>query len=141
MHLLNVLKSINKKEFLNVGNRPWSLFILVSLYFILNTSFSVVTPAFSGPDDDFHVASTWCAKGVEIPNCISITPGVSWSMSTVPGDLKALRSCKLRDISASMLCKEEGSRDQAGEIRSNNGGYPSLFYEINNMFVLSLIHI
>jgi hypothetical protein len=135
MHLLNVLRNIDKKEFLRARNRPWSLFFLVSFYFILNISFSLVTPAFSGPDDDFHVTSTWCAKGVEMPNCISITPGEYWSMSTVPGDLKALRSCKSRDISASRLCEIEGNRDQAGEIRSNNGSYPSLFYEINNLFV------
>ena len=135
MHSLNARRLMGKRKFLRIGKRPWSLVITLGLYLILNVSFSLATPAFSGPDDDFHIASIWCANGVDIPKCNSVTPGEYWSISNVPGDLKALRSCKSRDVSVSTLCEVEGSRDTTGEIRSNNGSYPSLFYVVSNIFV------
>ena len=134
MHLLSAIQKRDRKPSF------WPFVILVALYLAFTTFSSVLTPAFSGPDDDFHLASIWCAKGVDAPNCMHVTPGDYWSIATVPSELVALHRCKPRDISASGHCEWAETTEPTGTIRSNNGSYPKLFYSVNNLFIGSDTH-
>lgn len=124
------MESLNRKRI----SKP-SFFILVIGFLFFTVASSIITPAFSGPDDDFHLTSIWCANGVETPNCYSVAPGEYWSISEVPYDLQTLHSCKPRNVGESGPCNLSSAKNEIATIRSNSGSYPKLYYWVNNLFV------
>ena len=135
MRSLSVLKNRFLKSQNRKGISSVSFFILVIGYLFFTVGSSIITPAFSGPDDDFHLTSIWCGQGVEIPNCYAVAPGEYWSISDVPSDLQTLHSCKPRNVGVSGPCELSGSKNERASIRSNSGSYPKLYYWVNNLFV------
>ncbi len=108
---------------------------LLLFFFILITCFSVITPVSAGPDDDFHLASIWCADGKNAKTCSEFTSDEYRTYGKIPGDLSVLISCKSRDISISPNCKDDADTGIATFVRVNNGEYPSIFYKFFNLFV------
>ena len=135
MRSLSVLKNRFLKSQNRKGISSVSFFILVIGYLFFTVGSSIITPAFSGPDDDFHLTSIWCGQGIEVPNCYAVAPGEYWSISDVPSDLQTLHSCKPRNVGVSGPCELLGSKNERASIRSNSGSYPKLYYWVNNLFV------
>ena len=104
-------------------------------FFALISFFSVTTPVFAGPDDDFHLASIWCADGHNSDTCSEITHDEYTTYGKIPGDLTGLLNCKSRDISVSSICKDYRESGVPTLTRINNGSYPSVFYKFFNLFV------
>lgn len=114
--------------------------VVVFLTFVFGailTIFSVITPVFSGPDDDFHLGSIWCSEGIDETKCKGVSRDEYTSYGQVPPDLFSLIACKGRNISEISDCSAETPRDTPTNVRINSGAYPSGFYRFFHNFILS----
>jgi len=108
--------------------------ISVLIFFSLGSTWAVISPIGSAPDDDYHLTSIWCVNGVNN----------SCNSSDIPGAVLAPRvfvswpPCFVRwpISSKSAKCTEEGLPNQliATFKHNGNGTYPNLFYKTMNLF-------
>jgi hypothetical protein len=119
----------NRKSFLRTS------IAFLFFFFALVSFFSVTTPVFAGPDDDYHLASIWCADGQNSKMCSDFTNDEYTTYGKIPADLSGLLSCKSRDISVSLNCENHAKFGTASFIRINDGSYPNIFYKFFNLFV------
>ena len=122
----------NPKFFLALTGIP---LILIALLF------SIITPVFAGPDDDFHLASIWCAEGEKDNQCMAISNDEYTTYGQVPNGLVSLLQCKSRVISDPPNCSLQNERPGYSNVRINSSAYPSGYYKFNSFFVTSDINL
>ena len=105
------------------------LLAVISLF-----AWALASPMGAGPDDDFHLVSTWCAV-VDGTNC---EPGVSGDTRFVPETI--LESpCFAAEPNQSAACQED--HDTSGTVmeltdRGNFvGSYPPVYYWVMHAFI------
>ncbi|MHA6693988.1 DUF2142 domain-containing protein [Homoserinimonas sp. A520] len=105
------------------------LFAVVALF-----SWALASPMGAGPDDDFHLVSTWCA----VVDGTSCEPGTSADTRVVPEAI--LESpCYMGKPNKTAACQEDF--DATGSVmvltdRGNFvGSYPPVYYFVMNAFV------
>lgn len=117
-----------------VRRRRIPLIWLAPLLALLSLSaWAFASPVGSSPDDDFHLASIWCAAGDRTSLC---EDGESETTRRVSSSLLEA-ACYARDSSASGAC-QSGSFDDAPLVESSRGNfagqYPPLYYGVMSIF-------
>jgi hypothetical protein len=116
-------------------------FLLLLGTMITLGSWALASPPGSGPDDEYHLSSIWCARGYRMQYCEkSLAPqevkiplqlhrnGGPRTIFCYAGDSKISASC-IRGLDAEAVTKLESSK------RFNAFKSPSNFYKANGFFV------
>lgn len=101
---------------------------LLCCVLLLGASWSLASAPASSPDDDFHLASIWCAWGTEATGCeiLAVPPSREPLAVSVPALSQHISSC--------MAFHPDNSGSCIGELadpwpsRANNGSYPDGYY-------------
>jgi hypothetical protein len=100
-------------------------------------AWGLASPAGSSPDDDFHLASIWCATGVRADACAQ--PADNPTARTVPRSLTTV-ACYAGDNSKSAACQGPGFGTNPGRTATTDRGnftalYPPVYYFVMSAFV------
>lgn len=111
---------------------------------IVGLSWAVASPPGASPDDDFHLASVWCAWGAEEAGCTELAPPVppSPTLADVP-DLAILAGfCTAFQPQVSAGCvfaRPDGTSvrplPETFPVRVNDGAYPGGYYSVMRLLV------
>lgn len=109
------------------------------LAFVALSAWAFASPIGAGPDDDYHVVSTWCAVGGN-SEC---EPGTAVDGRTVDGAFRAL-TCFVQGGDASAACQTE-LWNTPGNYETDRGNfageYPPLYYAVMHSFAGSDIQV
>lgn len=114
--------------------------VLTALVFVFALvtlgAWTLASPVGSSPDDDFHLASIWCAQGTETDTC---STGSSPTERRVSKDLFYQSRCEAYDPSRSAACQgSDFGRHPDVTISTPRGNfegqYPPLFYDALSLF-------
>jgi hypothetical protein len=97
---------------------------------------SIASPAGSSPDDDYHLASIWCAQGIDPDRCGEIEGMPDHRL--LPYLATGAGICYGGDFAQSAACQEQFTRKgPQTEIDHGNwgGAYPPYFYATMSLFV------
>lgn len=97
--------------------------LVAALFALLGATWAVASPPGSSPDDNFHLASIWCAWGDrgELCTTVSTDPLVA----DVPQEIAYLNDCPSLEPSSRAACAADQSR-RADWL--NDGLYPPVYY-------------
>lgn len=119
--------------------------ILVPILALITLVFwGLSSPVGASPDDDFHMASIWCATGNSVDAC---EPGTTAAARDVPKDLVVASKCFAGNPNASASCQgdEFGTTpsDTTSTARGNYavGLYPPIYYLAMRPFVSANIDV
>lgn len=110
---------------------------VILLALLVGGSWALASPPGSSPDDDYHVASIWCAWGQGDSGCSVLeTPEPPNPVIASVPDLAILAGfCTAFQPETSAGCVLQGPDGTTGRpvpeafpLRSNNGGYPDGYY-------------
>ncbi|HEV7948748.1 MAG TPA: DUF2142 domain-containing protein [Glaciihabitans sp.] len=124
--------------------RRFQSFILVPVLAVIAlTAWGFASPVGASPDDDFHLASIWCAVGEKVDACEEVDDPAS---RIVPRDLLVDSVCYAMKSTESAVCQgsDYGGNpdDVVGTQRGNfEGLYPPVFYTVTSVFVGSNVEI
>ncbi|PKH44358.1 Predicted membrane protein [Nocardioides alpinus] len=112
----------------------WLVTCLAAL--VALTGWSMASPPGSSPDDDYHLASIWCAQGVDPDRCASVEgePG----QRLLPLLASGAGTCFATDFAASGACQDDltSTKPQVATGHGNWGGaYPPYFYRVMSVFI------
>lgn len=104
------------------------------LAFLALAAWAFASPIGAGPDDDYHLTSTWCALGGS-PQC---EPGEEAGTREVAAGLQEV-ACFAARKDESAACQEEvlaGWPDETAETHRGNfsGEYPPVYYAVMRVF-------
>ena len=107
------------------------IFALIAL-----TAWAFASPIGSSPDDDFHLASIWCANSANTDACL---PGPTPGERVVPSEIKN-SSCYAYRPNASAACENQyldaGSKPTVTTSRGNfKNNYPPVYYATMSLLV------
>lgn len=106
--------------------------VLGLLAFVGLGGWALASPVGAAPDDDYHLASIWCAWGTAENVC---EPGSEATVREVPSWLVLSAHCYAANEEQSAACVPE-DEELMGTTRSNvMGGYPPIFYSVMRVFV------
>jgi hypothetical protein len=108
---------------------PRLLIVAPILALIALTAWVFASPIGSSPDDDFHLASIWCANSADTAACL---PGPTASERVVPSEIKN-SSCYAYRPNVSAACEnqylDKGSKPSVVTSRGNfKNNYPPVYY-------------
>jgi hypothetical protein len=112
------------------------------LVFIALGAWAFSSPVGSSPDDDFHLASTWCAGGERPGLC---APGTKPSERRIDASLELSR-CFARDANISAGCQADQNlfvenRTVLSSRGAWDGLYPPVYYAVMNVFASPNIEV
>lgn len=121
-------------KFDGVRGKFRAIWLAPLLAFLALGAWAFASPIGAGPDDDFHLVSTWCANGGG-EHC---TEGDSAGNRTITSALEKLH-CYAYDEEKSAACQEAVLHDLGDEqtlTRRGNftGAYPPLYYATMGLF-------
>jgi hypothetical protein len=95
------------------------------------------SPVGSSPDDDFHLASIWCAEGNRSFAC---EPGDTSASRTIPKAVAHAQSCYARDPATSAACQlplidKVAVPDTVTDRGSFEHNYPPVYYAVMGLLV------
>jgi len=128
---------------LRASRSKFKLMALAPLFAVLAlTCWALASPVGSSPDDDFHLASTWCAAGTNANECHAVS---DQGKRAVPGGLVKGR-CFAGNGEQSAACQGTSLNDtQNGFVTTKRvnlrGFYPPLYYLAMHLFVTSNIAV
>lgn len=118
-----------------VRTRLHPLVAVPLLVLIALGAWALASPVGGSPDDDFHLASIWCADVIE-PDC---APGEEPGHQLVPeGVVHA--GCYNRLPEQSAACQADttsfdpSALIDTGRVNANGGGYPPVYYAVMGLF-------
>ena len=103
------------------------------------SAWAFASPIGASPDDDFHLASVWCADAARADLC-GPDPAHSDHRLVLPGIIGS--PCFVADDNASGACQEwtTGPTQSVSTNRGNwNGAYPPVYYRFMNVFASTKI--
>ncbi len=118
----------------------WHGAILVICASIVLSTWALASPPGSSPDDEFHLASIWCATGVGSTTCPQENDGevlLPKAIAVAPGQGKP---CFVPYPDTSGLCLFTGNTNELvphSEDRINSGAYPPVYYRVMHGWVSS----
>jgi Predicted membrane protein (DUF2142) len=112
------------------------IFLAPVLALIALTAWVFASPIGSSPDDDFHLASIWCANSANTDACL---PGPTSRERVVPSEIKN-SSCYAYRPNASAACEnqylDKGSKPTVTTSRGNfSNNYPPVYYATMSVLV------
>ncbi|TBN55947.1 DUF2142 domain-containing protein [Glaciihabitans arcticus] len=106
------------------------VFALVALL-----AWALASPMGAGPDDDYHLASTWCANPANTSACL---PGSDSTERIVPEIINEA-PCYAGKPETSADCQDEYGFDSTPTLETDRGNfigeYPPVFYAFMSLFV------
>lgn len=105
--------------------------LIAIAFFATGASWAVSSPPGSSPDDNFHLASIWCAWGEDAETCHDLRR--SDGAALVPENVVS-SSCYGFKPPDGGACIYELQPDFV-DARVNSGSYPGLFYIVQRVFV------
>jgi hypothetical protein len=116
------------------GLAPLRLFLAIAipvLAFLTLGSWALSSPVASSPDEDFHLASTWCGLGDREGLCEDTGGGTARSIPTP----LTTATCFAFDAQQSAACWDPDSSGMTEVARANiDGLYPRVFYAVMSVF-------
>ncbi|WJM15017.1 DUF2142 domain-containing protein [Microbacterium arborescens] len=104
--------------------------IVVSVLIAL-LSWAVSSPPGSSPDDDYHMASIWCASGDQA----LCAPGSDPSVRILPEPVLRAADCFAFDGNKSGACSfDENATGSSARGNWNGGAYPPVYYAVMGIF-------
>lgn len=104
--------------------------------FVALAAWGLSSPVGSSPDDDYHLASIWCAGGSQVDLC---EQGVATNERYVP-QLVNRAACYAYHPERSASCQDDLSTVLVNTGRGNfNGDYPPVYYATMNLFATTHI--
>ena len=99
-------------------------------------AWTLASPPGASPDDDYHLASIWCAQGDRADRCEEVPDDPS--MRLVPNEVNSV-ACFAFHNETSASCQNgfdgDLTPDSPRDHGNWNGGYPPLFYWTMSLFV------
>ncbi len=123
------------------GTSSWNTsrgaILLLLLAFGVGVPWALSSPPGAGPDDDFHLMSTWCAGG---PMGATCSAGETPAARLVPRSLVEVADCYRFDASVSAACQPQtldwdDPTLVSTERLNTDGLYPPVFYRSMNLLV------
>jgi len=98
------------------------------------TAWAFASPVGSGPDDDYHLASTWCAVG----GSEACAPGTADNTRRLPIAFESVK-CYAQDATQSAACQDEAGLALDGAKYETKRGnfqreYPGVYYATMRLF-------
>ncbi len=114
--------------------RWWRVVLPLALLIVFG-SWAVTSPVGSSPDDDYHLASIWCAGGERSGVCEVVNDRPQALL--VPQSVGFAQECFAFDASATAACTQTltSALVPTERVNSLKGWYPSSFYRVMNVFV------
>ena len=115
--------------------RSWWLWLTPLALLVVFFAWAATSPVGSSPDDDYHLASIWCANGERAGVC-EIDPQDP-TVRLVPESVGFAHECFAYDATVTANCAEGLSSSVVATDRVNNvqGLYPSDFYRVMGLLV------
>lgn len=112
----------------------WSIVLPVA-FFLALVAWALTSPVGSSPDDDYHLASIWCAGGEREGVCEADPSDTKARL--VPESVGFAHECFAYDASVTAACTEQLGTELVSTERVNNtaGLYPTGFYRVMNTLV------
>lgn len=119
--------------FARVRRLPW-IFLAPLFAFVAMSAWALASPIGASPDDDYHIASIWCANEARSDLCApDPINGEGWRL-VLPGITTA--PCFVADESASAGC-QEWSAELTPQVAADHGNwigaYPPFYYAAMNL--------
>ena len=124
--------------------RGWGGLLALLLACLVSAAWAVASAPASSPDDDYHLASIWCAWASEDAGCTKVDAGVGAAYQTVSVPDLAIQSaqCAAFHPEVSGQCPYLRADGTAGtpdldvyHMRADNGSYPAGYYSLMRLFV------
>lgn len=117
------------------GARTRTLLLVPIFALVALTCWSFASPLGASPDDDFHLASTWCSLGDREGLC---EPTGEPSSRLIPEQIAKASICYAYQPDVSAGCQEEYPADEDAQMvfanRGNFGGlYPGVYYTVTGL--------
>jgi hypothetical protein len=109
--------------------------IIAVLAFLSFGAWALSSPVGSSPDDQYHLASIWCATGEQAGEC---EEGTESDNRRVPRALVQNSMCYAFDSEQSGACQASGAEDDSMVVTDAGnftGDYPPVFYTTMSIFV------
>jgi hypothetical protein len=115
--------------------RRWAWLWLPAAFLLLCAGWALTSPAGSAPDDDYHLASIWCAAGPEAGRCEEV-PGQPLQRA-VPVAVVGASDCYRYhdDVTAACAAELPGGMRATDRVNVAAGLYPGVFYRAMAVFV------
>jgi hypothetical protein len=119
---------------------PWAKIGTVSIAVvcavIVGFGWLMSSPPGSSPDEDFHLASTWCAEGIRASYC---EQSPTRSNSLVLPKLVIAQTCFAHNSAQSGACRDSilpsDRQTLWRDFANQTGAYPGLYYSVMSVFV------
>ena len=123
------------------GSRTVAAWLVTCLAaFVALTGWSMASPPGSSPDDDYHLASIWCAQGIDKDHCRAVKGKPD--ERKLPYLASGAGICYATDFTASGACQDQ-FRDKVPSVAIDHGNwggaYPPYFYRFMSVFIGSEI--
>jgi hypothetical protein len=114
----------------------WTSILVPVAAFVALLAWVFASPIGAGPDDDFHLVSTWCAGPTAADTCAEAPSGDG--MHVVPQALARI-ACFAGHAEVSAACQEDAfdwDLDVVVESKRGNfsNAYPPVYYAVNGLF-------
>jgi hypothetical protein len=121
------------------GGRVVGAWLLTCLAaFVALAGWSMASPPGSSPDDDYHLASIWCAQGIDADRCASVDGEPDQRL--LPYLASGAASCFATDFTVSGSCQDDFTTDEPAIATAHGnwgGAYPPYFYGLLSLFTAS----
>jgi hypothetical protein len=120
------------------GGQRFRLILLAPVFALIAlVAWSLASPIGASPDDDFHLASIWCADAADTAACM---PGPTDAERYVPQAVHRAPLCyKFRDTVSAACQDTDFSLNPAKKVLTNRGSftgsYPPVYYATMSLFV------
>jgi hypothetical protein len=114
----------------------WLLTCLAA--FVALAGWSMASPPGSSPDDDYHLASIWCAQGIDADRCAPVEGEPDQRL--LPYLASGAASCFATDFTISGSCQDDFTTDEPAIATAHGnwgGAYPPYFYALLSLFTSS----
>ncbi|MCP3422552.1 DUF2142 domain-containing protein [Nocardioides pinisoli] len=104
--------------------------------FVALAGWSLASPVASSPDDDYHLASIWCAQGLDADRCAPVEGEPDQRL--LPYLASGAASCFATDFTISASCQDDFTSDAPAVATAHGnwaGAYPPYFYAALSLLV------
>jgi hypothetical protein len=119
------------------GGRRWWLAALALALLLLGSAWALASPPLSTPDEDYHLASMWCAPTAPDRACTDHTEdaGLDEYHALVPRPISSAGGCFIFNPAVSASCRPQEADSRLAEARVNVDQYPDGFYRVMGLLV------
>ncbi len=114
----------------NLSASTYKILALLGLL-IAMTVWALSSPIGSSPDDDYHLASSYCSHGNRPKLCVMAD---ETQVFRVPALITRTYDCFLNGLNSSECLQFEGSNFETTTRINSNNAYPKTFYWVNGFF-------